>query len=160
MPASRRLSDRLRGLARRLRGVAAAERSAGFSYPLDGRVDRSPTGRNAACPHACAGDADKRLGARGGEVVQPAARLWLPDAGGGHGRYLRAHGDAAALWTDRASAGPDRAGAFRSRTQRDDGRGSPTRRPAGALTNHQSLAFWIGLGGLLALGEACIEPAD
>ena len=40
--------------------------------------------------------ADQRAGAGAGQVVQPAARLRLPDHGRGHARHLRAHGDACA----------------------------------------------------------------
>ena len=39
-----------------------------------------------------------------GEVVQPAARLRLPDARGRHAGHLRPHGDAAPLRHDRAAA--------------------------------------------------------
>ena len=55
-------------------------------HPVDGRVDGDPSLDAAAGAHPRLGDADQRARAGDGEVVQPAARLRLPDPRRGHAR--------------------------------------------------------------------------
>ncbi len=78
VPAPRRLSDRLRGRARGLRGVAPAERLAGLPHPRHGRFDGRSIRRNCRSGPMSRGPGE-RLGAGHGQVVQPPARLRLPD---------------------------------------------------------------------------------
>ncbi len=131
LPAPRRLPDRLRRRAGRLRGAATPQGLAGVPRPVDGRVDRDPPGADAAAAHPCHGDADQRARARAGQMVQPAARVRLPDPRRGHARHLRAHGDAAPLRPRRAAARADRAGALRAGAEGPDGGRSASRwRPA------------------------------
>ena len=68
---------------------------------------------------------------RGRQVVQPAARLRLPDPRRGHAGHLRPHGDAAPLRHRRAEAGREGVRALRRRLQGPDGgRGAPRRHRA------------------------------
>src|SRR6516162_9411543 len=128
MPAPRRLPDRLRGRPRRLRGFGAAERPAGLPRPLHGRIDRDPSGPDAAAADPCYGDPDKRSRTGTGQMVQSVAWLRLPDAGGGDAGHFRAYGNAAPVRHDRTAARPVRAGPLRTGAEGHDGRRSPSRR--------------------------------
>ncbi len=68
-----------------------------FRIVSDGQVDPQSIGPDAAAAHPCDGHRDQRARARPGQVVQPPARLRLPDLRRGNARHLRSHGDAAPL---------------------------------------------------------------
>ena len=75
----------------------------GLPHRLDGRIDRHPSCPDVAAADPCQRHSDQRARAGPGQMVQPAARLRLPDLRGGHPRHLRAHGNAAPLRHDRAA---------------------------------------------------------
>src|SRR5260370_5481201 len=106
---------------------AAREGLPGVPDPVDGRIDRDPSGANAAAADPCQRHADQRSGAGAGQVVQPLARIRLPDLRGGYAGYFRADGSTAPIRDDRAGPRPVRAGAVRARLEGDDG----CRNPAG-----------------------------
>src|SRR6266403_838334 len=101
---------------------AARQGLSGVSHPLDGRINRDPSGANAAAADPCQRHPDQRPGTGAGEMVQPLTRIRLPDLRGGDAGYLRAHGNLAPLRDDRAAPRPVRAGAVRARLQGNDGR--------------------------------------
>src|SRR5260370_14492773 len=106
---------------------AAREGLPGVPDPLDGRLDRDPSGANAAAADPCQRHADQRSGAGAGQVVQPLARIRLPDLRGGYAGYFRAHGNTAPIRDDRAAPRPVRAGAVLARLEGDDGCRHPAR---------------------------------
>src|SRR5712691_356896 len=91
-------------------------------HPLDGRINRDPSGADAAAADPCQRYPDQRSGTGAGQMVQPLTRIRLPDLRGGYAGYLRAHGNLAPLRDDRAAPRPVRAGAVRTRLQGNDGR--------------------------------------
>src|ERR1019366_10272105 len=82
------------------------------------------SGANAAAADPCQRDADQRPGAGAGQMVQPLARIRLPDLRRGDPGYLRAHGNIAPVRDDRAAPRPVRAGPVRTRLEGDDGCGN------------------------------------
>src|SRR6201986_1666018 len=113
---------------------AARQGLPGFPHRLDGRINRDPSGADAAAAHPCHGDPDLRPRAGAGQMVQPLARLRLPDLRRGYAGYLRAHGDAAPLRHDRAAPGTICAGPLWAGFQGHDGGGNPPRnRAVGAV---------------------------
>src|SRR6266404_8764812 len=101
---------------------AARQGLSGVPHPLDGRINRDPSGADAAVADPCQRYPDQRSGTGAGQMVQPLARFRLPDLRGGYAGYLRAHGDLAPLRDDRVAPRPVRAGAVRARLQGNDGR--------------------------------------
>src|SRR6266436_6441881 len=77
---------------------------------------------DAAAKDPCQRHPDQWPGTGAGQMVQPVARIRLPDLRGGYPGHLRAHGNLAPLRDDRAAPRPVRAGAVRARLQGNDGR--------------------------------------
>src|SRR5258706_5164396 len=100
---------------------AARQGLSGVPHPLDGRINRHPSGADAAAEDPCQRHPDQRPGTGAGQMVQPLAWIRLPDLRGGYAGYLRAHGNPAPLRDDRAAPRPVRAGAVRARLQGNDG---------------------------------------
>src|ERR1035437_6014913 len=69
---------------------AARQGLSGVPDPFDGRIDRDPSGANAAAADPCQRDADQRSGAGAGQMVQPLTRIRLPDLRRGDPGYFRA----------------------------------------------------------------------
>src|SRR6185312_17148516 len=108
-----------------LRMRAAGEGLSGIPNPFDGRVDRDPSGADAAAADPCQRHPDQRTGAGAGEVVQSAARIRLPDLRGGDAGHLCPYGDLAPIRDDRVAPRSVRAGALWTRLQGNDGRRDP-----------------------------------
>src|SRR6516164_6403811 len=106
---------------------AAGEGLSGIPDRLDGRIHGDPPGPDVAAPDPCNGHSDQRSGASTGKMVQPPARLRLPDLRGRHPRHLRAYGNVASLRDDRTASRPVRVGTLRTRLQGHDGGRNPAR---------------------------------
>src|SRR3981081_3383148 len=62
---------------------AARQGLPGVPNPVDGRIDRDPSGANATAADPCQRHPDQRPGTGAGQVVQPAARIRLLTCGEG-----------------------------------------------------------------------------
>ncbi len=98
--------------------VAGPKGLQAFRVLVDGRIDGDPSGADAAAANPCYCSADKRSRTGTGQMVQSAARVRLPDAGGGDAGHFRPYGNVAPLRPGRAAARPVRPGTLWARTQR------------------------------------------
>src|SRR4030088_414685 len=125
---------------------AARQGLPGVPNLVDGRIDRDPSGANATAADPCQRHPDQRPGAGAGQVVQPAARIRLPDLRGGDAGYFRAHGNPAPVRDDRAAPRPVRAGPVRPGFKGEEGCQNPA---------EKRLA-----GTVVALAPASLSPAN
>src|ERR1700730_11148803 len=98
-----------------------------LSDPVDGRVDRDPSGADAAAADPRHRHAEQRARAGSGQMVQPVARLRVLDPWRWYAGHLRAHGDFAPVRYHRAAARTVRHGTLWTGPEGHDGRRGPPR---------------------------------